>query len=101
MMGIGDVEIAIPVADDVTASITLDETREMTIRVTQAHEQVASVVEDGHNEIWSGSYTALGQFIEANQYEKAGAVREVYLTTPDDPQGWVVEIQFPIQAKST
>lgn len=92
-----DIEIAVPVAMSVKDDISLGEGRSLTIRQTTAHAQVASVIENGHNTTWSGSYTALGHFIETHNYEMAGAVREVYLTSPDDPDGWLVEIQFPVQ----
>ena len=93
-----DVEVAVPVGEDVTDSISLDENRELSVRQLAGYEHVATVIEDGHQAHWSGSYTVLGQFIEANHYEMAGAVREVYLTSSDDVDGWVIEIQCPLKA---
>lgn len=95
-----DIEIAIPVEDAVSDSIALNDNRSLIIRQTEAYEQVATVIEDGHNESWAGSYEALGRFVENHNYEIAGAVREVYRTAPDDDAGWLIEIQFPLQAKS-
>lgn len=94
-----DIEIAVPVADSIKESVSLEGDRQLEIQQTTGYEQVATVIENAHHENWSGSYTALGQFIEANQYEIAGPVREVYLTEADDDDGWLVEIQFPLKAK--
>lgn len=94
-----DIEIAIPVDMNTKETVVLDDKRYLRMRELTGYEEIATVVEDGHKENWSGSYTALGQFIESNPYEIVGAVREVYLTAPDDDAGWLIEIQMPVQEK--
>lgn len=91
-----DVEIAVPVDDNITDTIALDNTRQLTIHTTQAYEQAATVIQNGHDADWSGDYGALGHFMEHNHYQSTGAVREVYLTSPDDDAGWLIELQLPI-----
>jgi len=95
-----DLEIAVPVTDSVRDAIVLDDARRLTIRSLDAHERIATTTEDGHNESWAGAYEALGRYVETHQYEIDGAVREVYLTTPDDEAGWLVEIQIPLKVPS-
>lgn len=95
-----DIEIAVPISEKVNEPVQFGTNRRLEIRETIGYERMATVIENGHNESWSGSYNALGQFIEANQYKVAGTAREVYLTNPDDDAGWLIEIQIPVKAKS-
>lgn len=94
-----DVEIAVPVSSAIQATIAIDDERTLNVRQLEAHHQVATVVENGHNEQWDGSYGALGQWLDANSYEIELPTREVFLTTPDDPAGWLVEIQLPVKSR--
>jgi DNA-binding transcriptional MerR regulator len=94
-----DVEIAVPVSPTVKGTVAIDDERTLLPRRLDAHEKVASVVENGHNEQWDGSYGALGQWLDVNAYDIVLPTREVFLTTPDDPTGWLVEIQFPIKSR--
>ena len=78
----------------------LSDGRALTMRQIEAIDKVATVIEDGHNESWAGSYGQLGHWLETNAHEIVLPTREVFLTRPDDPTGWQIEIQFPVQKKS-
>lgn len=91
-----DVEIAVPIDKTPEKTIKLTDGREMSVRELASHEICATVIENANNESWSGSYTALGRWLEENDYSIVRPTREVYLTSPDDEQGWLVEIQFPV-----
>lgn len=95
-----DLEIAVPVAESVVQAVALDDQRQLQLCQTTAYQRVASVIEDGHQADWSGSTSALGQFMEINGESLVGPMREVYLTAPDDEAGWLVELQMPLQAAS-
>jgi effector-binding domain-containing protein len=94
-----DVEIAVSVSDGFHGSVTLDEDRALTLRQLDRHAEAATVIEDGHNESWAGSYGAIGRWIEAHAYEIVYPIREVYLTGPESEEGWIVELQFPVRKK--
>ncbi len=94
-----DVEVAVPVPADFSGSIKLDDDRTLSVRELPGHETAATVIEDGHNEIWDGSYGAIGRWIETNEYEIVYPTREIYQSGPDSPDGWVIEIQFAVQKK--
>ena len=94
-----DFEIAVPVAANVDQTIDLDSGMTLEPRGLDACETVATVIENGHNENWSGSYTRLGEWLETNAYDIVRPTREVYLTQPDSEEGWLIEIQFPVKKK--
>jgi DNA-binding transcriptional MerR regulator len=94
-----DIEIAVPV-DETVDAVPMSDGRELIVRQLEAFDTVATVVENGHNESWAGSYGQLGQWLETNAYEITLPTREVFLTKPDDPAGWQIEIQFPVQKKA-
>ncbi len=95
-----DVEIAVPIDKAPDTIIKLTDGRELTVRNLEAHDTVATVIENADNESWNGSYTALGNWLETNDYAIVRPTREVFLTSPDDEQGWLVEIQFPVTKNS-
>lgn len=94
-----DVEIAVPVSTSTNTPIVLDGDRKLTIRQLESHPSVATVIENGHNEKWDGSYDAMGKWLDDNAYDIELPTREVFLTTPDDPSGWLIEIQFPVRSR--
>lgn len=62
---------------------------------------MATIVRQGTNPESHTSFSAIGTWIEANNYEIAGPCREVFLepvTGPPGLEGALVEIQFPVQA---
>ena len=61
--------------------------------------QVVSVIHHGPFETISQAYLALGQWIDAHNYQITGPCREVYLSSPNEPSP-TTEIQFPIEPGS-
>lgn len=91
-----DIEVIYPVPPSIKDAVTLDETRTMSPRELPAVE-VASIIHKGeYGETLEASYAVLGQWIESNQYQMTGPARELYLSSPDSPEGAITEIQFPI-----
>ncbi len=90
-----DVEIGLPVAANTHTPIPLDGDRSLVLKELPAA-AVASIIHQGPYDTLSASYTAIGQWIEANGYRITGASREVYLTDPDSESGPLTEIQFPV-----
>jgi DNA-binding transcriptional MerR regulator/effector-binding domain-containing protein len=65
-----------------------------------AVDEMATIVRPGTNAESHSSFSAIGIWIEANNYRIAGPCREVFLepiTEPPGFEGAMVEIQFPIQ----
>ena len=65
-----------------------------------AVETMATIVRQGTNAASHMSFSAIGIWIEANNYEIAGPCREVFLETVTGPPGFeraLVEIQFPVR----
>jgi len=65
-----------------------------------AVETMATIVRQGTNSESHAAFGAIGIWIEANNYEIAGACREVFLepvTGPPGLEGALVEIQFPVR----
>jgi effector-binding domain-containing protein len=63
-------------------------------------ETMATIVRPGTNAESHTSFSAVGRWIEANNYQVAGPCREVFLepiTGPPGFEGALVEIQFPIR----
>jgi DNA-binding transcriptional MerR regulator len=61
---------------------------------------MATIVRPGTNAESHTSFSAVGRWIEANNYEIAGPCREVFLepiTGPPGFEGALVEIQFPVR----
>ncbi|MGW3038597.1 MerR family transcriptional regulator [Kitasatospora sp. NPDC001159] len=59
-------------------------------------EEAATIVHRGPMDDSMGSFQALARFIDENGYRSAGYARERYLECPEDPSGWVVELQEPV-----
>jgi DNA-binding transcriptional MerR regulator len=65
-----------------------------------AVETMATIVRHGTNAQSHASFSAIGTWIEANNYEIAGPCREVFLEPVTGPPGFasaLVEIQFPVR----
>lgn len=92
-----DVEIAVPVAASVNAILPLGEGRQATVRDLPAVPLAACIIHSGSYDKFEETYAILGQWIVSNGYQIAGAPREIYLTTADDPAGAITEIQFPVE----
>jgi DNA-binding transcriptional MerR regulator len=89
-----DVEVIYPVAH-ATESVKINDSVQMTARELP-DTQVASIIHKGSYDGLESCYKALGQWIESNKYTIAASPRELYLTAPDDPDGAITEIQFPV-----
>jgi len=60
------------------------------------------VVHQGPYETLHLAYNAISVWLEENQYQITGPVRECYLKgawDELDPKGWITEIQFPVRKK--
>jgi DNA-binding transcriptional MerR regulator len=65
-----------------------------------AVDTMATIVRPGTNAESHSSFSAVGRWIEANNYTIAGPCREIFLepiTGPPEFEGAMVEIQFPIR----
>ena len=65
-----------------------------------AVDTMATIVRSGTNAESHTAFSAIGIWIEANNYEVAGACREVFLESVTGPPGFdraLVEIQFPVR----
>ena len=93
-----DFELAVPVKDEISP-LALNNGQELRMRRIEKLERVATVIEDGHKESWGESYAQLGRWLEDHNCEIVLPTREVFLTSPDAPEGWIVEIQFPVKER--
>ena len=59
--------------------------------------RAAVITHTGPYDTISTAYTTLGTWIAENNLTIAGPTQEAYLTAPDDPNGPVTEIRFPVQ----
>jgi DNA-binding transcriptional MerR regulator len=76
---------------------TLEQVREMTDeRVDLAQVQHATLVHRGPITAVLPAWQALARWVDAHGYQSAGPARELYLECPEDPAGWVTELQEPI-----
>ena len=91
-----DVEIAYPVAPDVTAAPQTPGGRTFGHRIVPGGRMAVTVHEGSYDSI-DEAYAAMGNWLEANNLRMAGPPHEVYLTAPGDPGAPVTEIRFPVQ----
>jgi effector-binding domain-containing protein len=66
-----------------------------------AVETMATIVRQGTNSESHASFSAIGTWIEAHNFEIAGPCREVFLEPVTGPPGFaeaLVEIQFPVRS---
>lgn len=95
-----DLEAGFMVEGPSPTSLVVAPNLTLTVRLLPAVEQMATVVHVGP---WGSdlpTFYGLGQWIEANGYEFAGPIREVYfqLSGPHQPNN-VVEFQLPIRTQ--
>ena len=95
-----DVAVAFPVAQSVTASLTSATGLRLVVRELEGIPQAACIIHAGSYDSFSETYSALGKWIEANGYQIAGPVREIYLSPPDAETGPITEIQMPVSRYS-
>lgn len=88
-----DAEIAVPLGGVIAGS------EQVSVRELPAVETMATTIHKGSYDTIGDGYTALMQWVEANGYRMADAVREVYLQydPESDPATWVTEIQVPVE----
>ncbi|GHE27050.1 MerR family transcriptional regulator [Streptomyces hydrogenans] len=67
------------------------------VHVLAGIEEAATVVHRGSMDDVLPTAQALASWIDTNGYASAGYARELYLECPEDPAGWVTEIQEPIR----
>jgi DNA-binding transcriptional MerR regulator len=91
----GDGAVLIRVAVQVAPSTRTDG-HDVEVVDLPSIEEAATIVHRGSMDEAVGSFQALARFIEENGYRSAGYARELYLECPDDPAGWVVELQEPV-----
>lgn len=92
-----DVEIVFPVAPKVQSNIKLDENRELVVGELAGFELAATTIYIGEFENIPNAYSVIGQWIAENDYQIAGASREVYLRAPSETEPPMTEIQFPVK----
>lgn len=91
-----DVEIAYPVADQVTEAPDTPGGRSFTPREVCGGKAAVTTFQGPYNEL-DRVYAAIGEWISDNNLQIAGPPQEAYLTAPDDPAGPVTEIRWPVE----
>ncbi|MGW0070458.1 MerR family transcriptional regulator [Streptosporangium sandarakinum] len=86
------VHAAVPVAADPADGHGL------TVVNLPAIERAATIVHRGPMDDIMPTAQTLTHWIETSGHRSAGYARELYLECPDDPRGWVTELQEPIAA---
>ncbi|MER5308359.1 MerR family transcriptional regulator [Streptomyces sp. NPDC002773] len=66
------------------------------VRVLPGIEEAATIVHRGSMDEILPTAQTLAAWIDTNDYRSAGHARELYLECPEDPAGWVTEIQEPV-----
>lgn len=99
-----DLDIGFQLAEDVDDDfrIELPDGSAMTVKDLPAEEYMLTVTRLGDPQLGQGSYAALGMWAEANGYEFAGNVREVFINyaLTDRLDETVTEIQYPVRPKA-
>mgnify|MGYP001815317318 CR=1 FL=1 len=91
-----DVEIAFPVGSDVAAAPDTPGGRAFRERTVPGGKAAVTVHHGGYDRI-DEAYGRIGSWIAENGLKLAGPPQEAYLTPPDDPNGPVTEIRFPVE----
>lgn len=91
-----DVEAVFPVGSFPAAPIPMAEGRQLARTRLPAVETAAITLHAGDYANFPQTYESLGRWMEANQYQIAGPVREVYLRAPSEEGGALAEIQIPV-----
>ncbi len=95
-----DLEIGYSLTRPTNASVRI--TGDLVLRASElpAVKTMATIVRQGTNAESHTSFSAIGTWIEANNFEITGPCREVFLepiTGPPGIEGALVEIQFPVR----
>lgn len=90
-----DVEIVLPVNKSVTQTIPIDENRQVTAREL-SQIQAACIIHKGDYDTLIQTYGVIAAWIENNNYDIVGQVREVYLRPHSGEEEGITEIQFPV-----
>jgi len=90
-----DVEVAYPVAPDVTSAPQTPGGRSFGSRVVPGG-KIAVTLHQGSYDTIDQAYAAIGEWVENNGMMMAGPPQEAYLTPPDDPSGPMTEIRLPV-----
>ncbi len=69
------------------------------VHVLAGLDEAATIVHRGSMDDVLATSQALAAWIDTNGYASAGYARELYLECPEDPAGWVTEIQEPISRR--
>ena len=95
-----EVEAGMILAESQNVEIKFDDSAVLTMRELPEEKQMVTLVQHEKNHILFHAYTAVGYWLELNNYKIAGAARKLYLTTPNpkDEDLALVEIQFPIES---
>ena len=93
-----DIEMGFLLKDVIDSTLLLPSGKEIKMRLLPAEEQVISAVRLGHFENGYDSYAQLGHWVESNGYRITGPAREIFIEppTPNNREGAVAEIQFPV-----
>jgi DNA-binding transcriptional MerR regulator len=95
-----DLEIGFSLTRPSNASVRIAGDLMLSPSELPAIETMATIVRPGTNAASHTSFGAIGNWIEANDYEIVGPCREVFLepvTGPPGFEGALVEIQFPVR----
>jgi len=99
-----DLEFGFQLEDDVDDDLVIElpDGASMTVTDLPAEEHMLTVTRLGNPQLGHGSYAAIGMWAEANGYEFAGNVREVFINfvQTDRIEETVTEIQYPVRPKS-
>lgn len=90
-----DIEIVLPVDKKAPQAIPIDEHRQVTARELPSV-QAACIIHTGNYEHLPESYAQIAAWIEKNEYQITGQVREVYLRPHSKEEDGITEIQFPV-----
>ena len=89
-----DVEVAAPIGGEVPQLSGRARQREL-----PAEGKMASLMHCGSYEDFNQAYKALMAWVDANDYQMSGPIREIYLRGPEsgsDPSEYMTEIQMPV-----
>lgn len=90
-----DIEIALPVNRSEPQTIAIDEGRQASSRKLPGI-HAACIIHTGDYSSLIKTYGVIATWIENNNYEIAGQVREVYLHPHMDGEVGITEVQFPV-----
>ena len=97
-----DVEMGFLLNDVIDESLKLSSGHMLSVRMLPHVEMAACVARVGGFENGYDSYGAVGRWLEVNNYQLAGPIREVFIVQapPERMEEMVCEIQFPLTRES-